>query len=190
MILCYKERNHHQGLVTIFSPLVACDAPPFSNCPPLPNCSNGPAGAQRWAAASPRRHPGAQHGQGSDGVAAAPPGRAPPPPRTRRPDPAALRRCPGLPQDASPSAWRCAARAHHRPACSTRMRRRWSSAHCEIRATTLGAAPSRLGGGVAGVAGCPAMFPASQERAPPPRPDDRGRRSPRAGGWRDPSSCG
>lgn len=56
-------------------------------------------------------------------------------------------------------------RAHHLPGrrgCGTRTRRRWSSAHCDIRATTLGTAPSPSAGGEAGASGCPAMLlPAS-----------------------------
>lgn len=59
-------------------------------------------------------------------------------------------------------------RAHRRPGrlvSGTRTRRRWSSAHCETRATTLGAAASRSVGGEAVASGRRAMFPASREPA-------------------------
>lgn len=149
----------------------------------VPNCANGPVGAQRWAAARSLRCPRAQHSPDSDqpskpGPAAhttaqhPPPGPGGSPPLPRLAGP--LLRPPRL-------APRCLRPQLPGPrGCGTRTRRRWSSAHWEIRATTLGATPSRSGGCAAGSADRPAMFLPSWAPSPPPRPGSRGRHSPRA----------
>lgn len=145
---------------------------------------NGPVGAGSSAVHRCWRSPRAQHSPGRNEAALAcrvhpaqPRTRAPGavvPPSPRRRGPPSLQTpagpaAPSLPGTHRPQTRSARPYAHHLPGqrgCGTRTRRRCSSAHCEIRATTLDAAPSPSAGGEPPAAGRPAaMFRASRESA-------------------------